>query len=103
MKKSRIRIKLKAYDHEVVDNASSEIIKTVKRVKAKVAGPIPLPTQIKRYTVLRSPHVHITSREQFEIRIHKRMIDIINPDENTMDALSRLELPNGVDVEIKQI
>ena len=103
MKKPRIRIKLKAYDHEIVDNASKEIIKTAKKVKAKVSGPIPLPTQIRRYTVLRSPHVHITSREQFEIRIHKRMIDIIDPDQETINALSRLELPHGVDVEIKQI
>ncbi len=101
--KSKIRIKLRAYDFSVVDKASEEILKSAKKVKAKVAGPIPLPTQIKRYTVLKSPHVNITSREQFETRIHKRIIDIIDPSQDTINALSKLELPQGVDVEIKQV
>ena len=97
----KIRIRLKAYDHRVLDQSTWEIVKTVKRTGALVAGPIPLPTDINRYTVLRSPHVDKKSREQFEIRTHKRLIDILEPTEQTVDALMKLDLPAGVDVEIK--
>lgn len=103
MKSAKIRIKLNAYDHQDLDKATAEIVKTAKKAKARISGPIPLPTKIRRYTVLRSPHVNIESREQFEIRIHKRMIDIIEPSEDTINALSKLELPKGVFVEIKQV
>lgn len=97
----KIRIKLKAYDHRLLDKSVVEIVDTVKRTGARLIGPIPLPTEINRYTVLRSPHVDKKSREQFEIRTHKRIIDIVEPTQNTVDALMRLDLPSGVDVEIK--
>jgi small subunit ribosomal protein S10 len=97
----RIRIKLKAYDHAVLDQSTSEIVQTAKRTGAKISGPIPLPTKRSLYTVLRSPHVDKKSREQFEMRIHKRLIDITEPGPQTVDALMKLELPAGVDVEIK--
>jgi small subunit ribosomal protein S10 len=97
----KIRIRLKAYDHRVLDQSTWEIVATAKRTGALVAGPIPLPTDIQRYTVLRSPHVDKKSREQFEIRTHKRLIDILEPTTNTVDALMKLDLPAGVDVEIK--
>ncbi len=97
----RLRIKLRAYDHHLLDQAAAEITETAKRTGAKVSGPIPLPTSINRYTVLRSPHVDKKSREQFEIRTHKRLIDIIEPTSQTVDALMRLELAAGVDVEIR--
>ena len=97
----KIRIRLKAYDYRVLDQSTSEIVDTAKRTGAKVAGPIPLPTQISRYTVLRSPHVDKKSREQFEMRTHKRLLDILEPTTQTVDALMKLELPAGVDVEIK--
>lgn len=97
----RIRIKLKAYDHRLLDKSVEEIVETAKRAGARVVGPIPLPTEISRFTVLRSPHVDKKSREQFEIRTHKRIIDIIEPSQHTIDALMRLDLPAGVDVEIK--
>ena len=97
----RIRIKLKAYDHAVLDQSTSEIVQTAKRTGAKISGPIPLPTRRTLYTVLRSPHVDKKSREQFEMRIHKRLIDITEPGPQTVDALMKLELPAGVDVEIK--
>ncbi len=97
----KIRIRLKAYDHRVLDQSTWEIVATAKRTGALVAGPIPLPTDIVRYTVLRSPHVDKKSREQFEIRTHKRLIDILEPTTNTVDALMKLDLPAGVDVEIK--
>jgi small subunit ribosomal protein S10 len=97
----RIRIKLKAYDHAVLDQSTSEIVQTAKRTGAKISGPIPLPTKRTLYTVLRSPHVDKKSREQFEMRIHKRLIDITEPGPQTVDALMKLELPAGVDVEIK--
>ncbi|BER92820.1 30S ribosomal protein S10 [Atrimonas thermophila] len=97
----RIRIKLKAYDHKILDQSALEIVHTAERTGARVAGPIPLPTEIVRYTVLRSPHVDKKSREQFEIRTHKRMIDIIDPNPKTVDALMHLDLPAGVDIEIK--
>jgi small subunit ribosomal protein S10 len=97
----RIRIKLKAYDHAVLDQSTAEIVQTAKRTGAKISGPIPLPTKRSLYTVLRSPHVDKKSREQFEMRIHKRLIDITEPGPQTVDALMKLELPAGVDVEIK--
>ena len=97
----KIRIRLKAYDHRLLDQSAGEIVDTAKRTGAKVAGPIPLPTRINRYTVLRSPHVDKKSREQFETRSHKRLIDILNSTSRTVDSLMKLELPAGVDVEIK--
>src|SRR5690606_30658418 len=97
----RIRIRLKAYDHKLIDQSATEIIDTVIRTGAKTAGPIPLPTKINRYTVLRSPHVDKKSREQFEIRTHKRLLDILEPTQATLDALMKLDLSAGVDVEIK--
>src|SRR3990170_1813524 len=97
----RIRIRLKVYDYRVLDQSVAEIVETVKRSGAKISGPIPLPTRISRYTVLRSPHVDKKSREQFEIRTHKRLIDILEPTPETMDALMKLNLSAGVDVEIK--
>jgi small subunit ribosomal protein S10 len=96
-----IRIRLKGYDYRVLDQSVAEIVETVKRSGAKISGPIPLPTRISRYTVLRSPHVDKKSREQFEIRTHKRLIDILEPTPETMDALMKLNLAAGVDVEIK--
>jgi small subunit ribosomal protein S10 len=97
----KIRIRLKAYDHKLLDQSASEIVDTATRTGAKVAGPIPLPTRINKYTVLRSPHVDKKSREQFEIRTHKRLLDILEPTQQTIDALMKLELPAGVDVQIK--
>ena len=103
MLKERVRIRLKAFDHRLLDQASKDIVNTAKRTGAKVAGPIPLPTMINRFTVLRSPHVDKKSREQFEIRTHKRIIDILAPTRQTIDALSKLQLAAGVDVEIKAL
>jgi len=97
----RIRIKLKAFDHHLLDQSAAEIVETVKRMGATVSGPIPLPTRIERFTVLRSPHVNKRSREQFEIRTHRRLLDILEPTTKTVDALMKLELPAGVGVEIK--
>ena len=97
----KIRIRLKAYDHRILDQSTREIVETAKRTGAEVAGPIPLPTVINRWTVLRSPHVDKKSREQFEMRTHKRLIDILEPTPDTVDALMKLDLPAGVDVEIK--
>ncbi len=101
MSDQKIRIRLKAYDYRLLDQSASEIAATSQRTGAKVVGPIPLPTRFNKYTVLRGPHVDKKSREQFEIRTHKRLIDILNPTPQTVDALMRLELPAGVDVEIK--
>ena len=101
MTDQKIRIRLKAYDHKILDQSLKELVETVKRTGAKIVGPIPLPTKISRYTVLRSPHVDKKSREQFEMRIHKRLIDIIEATPKTVDALMKLDLPAGVDVEIK--
>jgi len=101
MLNEKIRIRLKAYDHRVLDQSTTEIVDTAKRTGATVAGPIPLPTVINRMTVLRSPHVDKKSREQFEVRTHKRLLDIIEPTEQTISALMKLDLPAGVDVEIK--
>jgi len=97
----KIRIKLKAYDHMVLDRSASEIVHTVRETGAKVSGPIPLPTKSSLYTVLRSPHVNKKSREQFTLRIHKRLIEVRDPTPRTTEALTKLDLPAGVDVEIK--
>src|SRR3979490_3368267 len=99
--RERIRIRLKAYDHRILDQSTSEIVDTAKRTGAQVAGPIPLPTIKTKYTTLRSPHVDKKSREQFEIRTYKRLLDILEPTQQTVDALMKLDLPAGVDVEIK--
>lgn len=96
-----IRIRLKAFDHRVLDASTSEIVNTAKRTGARVRGPIPLPTNIEKYTVLRSPHIDKKSREQFEIRVHKRLLDIVDPTPQTVDALMKLDLAAGVDVEIR--
>ena len=97
----KIRIRLKAYDHRLLDQSTGEIVDTAKRTGASVAGPVPLPTKINKFTVLRSPHVDKKSREQFEVRTHKRLLDILEPTQQTVDALMKLDLPAGVDVEIK--
>jgi small subunit ribosomal protein S10 len=97
----RFRIRMEAYDHSVLDQSALEIVDTAKRSGAQVHGPIPLPTRIERYTVLRSPHIDKKSREQFEIRTHKRLIDIVHPTGKTIDALNKLSLPAGVDIKIK--
>ena len=97
----KIRIRLKAYDHEVIDQSTKKIVETVIRTQAKVRGPVPLPTEIRKYTVVRSPHVDKDSREHFEMRIHKRLLDIVEPATKTVESLQRLDLPAGVDIEIK--
>jgi small subunit ribosomal protein S10 len=96
-----IRIRLKAFDHEIIDQSTKKIVETVTRTQAKVVGPIPLPTDKHRFTVIRSPHKDKDSREHFEMRIHKRLIDIVEPTPKTIDSLQRIELPAGVDIEIK--
>ena len=101
MESQNIRIRLKALDHRVLDQSTGEIVTTAKRTGARVRGPIPLPTRIEKFTVLRSPHVDKKSREQFEIRTHKRLLDIVDPTPQTVDALMKLDLAAGVDVEIK--
>ncbi|MDP6896593.1 MAG: 30S ribosomal protein S10 [Rhodospirillales bacterium] len=101
MDQQNIRIRLKAFDHRVLDQSASEIVSTAQRTGATVCGPIPLPTRIDKYTVLRSPHIDKKSREQFEIRTHKRVLDILDPTPQTVDALMKLDLAAGVDVEIK--
>mgnify|MGYP006184035113 FL=1 len=100
-KGQKIRIRLKAYDHEIIDQSTKKIVETVVRTGAKIRGPVPLPTEKHRYTVIRSPHVNKDSREHFEMRIHKRLIDIVEPNSKTIDSLQRIELPAGVDIEIK--
>ena len=102
MARDRIRVRLRGFDIELIDQSSRAIVQTVVKAGAKVAGPIPLPTRINKYTVLKSPFVNKKSREQFEMRTHKRLIDILDPTSKVMDALMKLELPAGVDVEIKQ-
>ncbi|MFH1287919.1 MAG: 30S ribosomal protein S10 [bacterium] len=97
----KIRIKLRAFDHRLLDQSVKEIVKTVKKTGASISGPVPMPTEINRWTVLRSPHVDKKSREQFEMRTHKRVIDILDPNPQTVDALMKLDLATGVDVEIK--
>jgi len=99
--KQKIRIRLKAYDHEIIDQSTKKIVETVVRTAATVRGPVPLPTEKRRYTVIRSPHKDKDSREHFEMRIHKRLLDILEPQPKTVDSLQRLELPAGVDIEIK--
>jgi small subunit ribosomal protein S10 len=100
---SKIRIRLKAFDHKLLDQSATEIVDTARRTGARIAGPVPLPTQIEKYTVLRSPHVDKKSREQFEIRTHKRLLDILDPTQQTVDALMRLDLSAGVEVEIRMV
>jgi small subunit ribosomal protein S10 len=100
-KDQNIRIRLKAYDHELIDSSAQKIVETAKRTGADVSGPVPLPTEKEIITILRAVHVHKDSREQFEQRTHKRLIDILNPNQKTVDALMKLNLPAGVDIEIK--
>ncbi|UCB46888.1 MAG: 30S ribosomal protein S10 [Spirochaetota bacterium] len=102
MNVQKIRVRLRAFDAELIDQSAKSIVNAVTRAGAKVSGPVPLPTKVNKYTVLRSPHVNKKSREQFEMRTHKRLIDILNPTSDTINALMKLELPAGVDVEIKQ-
>lgn len=101
MAKQKIRIRLKAFDHKIIDQSAQRIVETAKKTGANVSGPIPLPTEKNVFTILRSPHVNKDSREQFEKRTHKRLIDILDPTPKTVDALMRLDLPSGVDIEIK--
>jgi len=99
--RQKIRIRLKAYDHEILDQSTEKIVQTVLRTQAKVQGPVPLPTEKHRYTVIRSPHKYKDSREHFEMRVHKRLVDIVDHTPKTVDSLQRLDLPAGVDIEIK--
>ena len=99
----KVRIRLKAYDHRVLDNACMKIVETVKRSGGEISGPVPLPTEIEKFTILRAVHKYKDSREQFEMRTHKRLIDIKNPTKETLDVLQRLDLPSGVDIQIKQL
>ena len=101
MPRQRVRIRLKAYDHRILDQSATLICEAAERTGAAVAGPVPLPTEIKKFCVIRSPHIDKDSREQFEIRTHKRLIDILEPTSKTVDTLMRLQLPSGVDIEIK--
>ena len=101
MAKQRIRIRLKAFDHKILDQSAQQIVETAERTGAVVAGPVPLPTRIEKFTVLRSPFIDKDSREQFEMRTHKRLIDVLEPTARTVDALMRLNVPAGVDIEIK--
>ena len=101
MLNEKIRIRLKAYDYRILDQSTGEIVDTAKRTGAIVRGPVPLPTRMQRFDILRSPHVNKTSRDQFEIRTHQRLMDIVDPTDKTVDALMKLDLPAGVDVEIK--
>ena len=96
-----VRIKLKAYDHRILDNAAQKIVETVKRTGGEISGPVPLPTEIQKYTILRAVHKYKDSREQFEMRTHKRLIDIKNPSKETIYALTHLDIPSGVDIQIK--
>ena len=102
MSKATVRIRLKAYDHRVLDNAATKIVETIKRSGGEISGPVPLPTEIEKFTILRAVHKYKDSREQFEIRTHKRLIDIEKPSKETIDALAHLDLPSGVDIEIKK-
>ncbi|MFC2029746.1 30S ribosomal protein S10 [Chloroflexota bacterium] len=101
MAKQKIRIRLKAFDHRILDQSARQIVDTAERTGANVVGPVPLPTHIEKYTVIRSPFIDKDSREQFEIRTHKRLIDVVEPGSKTVDQLMRLQLPAGVDIEIK--
>lgn len=98
---NKVRIKLKAYDHRVLDNAVGKIVETIRRTGGEISGPIPLPTEVEKFTILRAVHKDKDSREQFEMRTHKRLIDIKNPSKETVDALTHLDIPSGVDVQIK--
>ena len=101
MSAERVRIKLKAYDHRILDKAAVKIVETIKRSGGTISGPVPLPTEIEKFTILRAVHKYKDSREQFEMRTHKRLIDIKNPSKETIDAVAHLDLPSGVDIEIK--
>lgn len=101
MARQKIRIRLKAYDHRLLDQSAAQIVEAAEQTGAAIAGPVPLPTEIAKYTVIRSPFVHKDGRDQFEIRTHKRLIDILDPTSRTVDTLMRLQLPSGVDIEIK--
>ena len=101
MSAERVRIKLKAYDHRILDKAAVKIVETIKRSGGTISGPVPLPTEIEKFTILRAVHKYKDSREQFEMRTHKRLIDIKNPSKETIDALAHLDLPSGVDIDIK--
>ena len=98
---NKVRIKLKAYDHRVLDNAVSKIVETIRRTGGEISGPVPLPTEIEKFTILRAVHKYKDSREQFEMRTHKRLIDIKNPSKELIDALAHLDIPSGVDIQIK--
>ncbi len=102
MSEVNVRVRLKSYDHRILDNAASKIVETVKRAGGIVSGPVPLPTDVEKITILRAVHKYKDSREQYEVRTHKRLIDIKNPSKETLDALQRLDLPSGVDIQIKQ-
>ncbi len=102
MAKSEVRVKLKSYDHRILDNAAAKIVETVKRAGGVVSGPVPLPTEVEKITILRAVHKYKDSREQYEMRTHKRLIDIKNPSKEVMDVMQRLDLPSGVDIQIKQ-
>ncbi|MBR4617797.1 MAG: 30S ribosomal protein S10 [Bacilli bacterium] len=101
MSTNKLRIRMKAYDHKVLDNAVTKIVETIKRSGGDISGPVPLPTEIEKFTILRAVHKYKDSREQFEMRTHKRLIDIKNPSKETVEALSHLDLPSGVEIEIK--
>ena len=101
MSKDRVRIRLKAYDHRILDNAAKKIVETVKRSGGEISGPVPLPTEIEKFTILRAVHKYKDSREQFEMRTHKRLIDVKNPSKETIDSLAHLDLPSVVDIQIK--
>lgn len=101
MSTSKVRIRLKSYDHRILDNAVTKIVETIKRSGGEISGPVPLPTEIEKFTILRAVHKDKDSREQFEMRTHKRLIDIKNPSKETIDALAHLDLPSGVDIDIK--
>ena len=103
MSNTKVRVKLKSYEHRTVDLAAAKIVETVKRTGGVVSGPVPLPTEVQKYTILRAVHKYKDSREQFEMRTHKRLIDIKNPSKEIIDALAHLDLPSGVDIEIKNI
>ena len=102
MAKSEVRVKLKSFDHRILDNADAKIVETVKRAGGEVSGPVPLPTEVEKITILRAVHKDKDSREQYEMRTHKRLIDIKNPSKEVMDVLQRLDIPSGVDIQIKQ-
>ena len=101
MAKSEVRVKLKSFDHRILDNAAAKIVETVKRAGGEVSGPVPLPTEVEKITILRAVHKYKDSREQYEMRTHKRLIDINNPSKETVEALTHLDLPSGIDIQIK--